>query len=856
MTQSPEVAFARFRQSADAAALATAFDAVAGDLLRVAAFLLPRDEVEDAVHDTFVVAMTRSERYDAEERLLPWLLGILANEARMRRRRRRLQQRPLPLSTSVPVDPVVEAGAREVTECVAQALAALDRDESALLRLHLFEELSCREIGERLQRKAGTVRTQVSRAMSRLRQKLPSGLAGIALFGNVEAGMLAALRARVLATAAGMAAVAPALVPRSATFRAMATALVLVLGTTLAWLSWPAATDGRARRDDVAVNSERQRTDGPGRHEDALAGGGAHDAVRRSVAVPPATWCQRGLVHEQGGKPIPGARIAMRVEEFGAPTLATAITGPDGRYELDLSWWQKRPALDRSRFGLFTAISARGHHSSSHNAEFPPAADPAQPLEMSCDFELSAYVTLHGRVVDPDGRPVPARVTVNQGDHMNGLTEAEPDGTFHVVLCFEDKAVDVSVEAAHWSGCPAEKMVRIERVEDIDVGLLQLLPGNPLAGMVTLTDGTAFAGARVHVGGGTKAPFWHVEPETDARGRFTVVRPGAAPCRLFVLGFGVGRNSPEQEVPGEQSEVRIVVEGTLLALRWLDPAGNELLPQKALLLVFPPEARAVALLAQAGDPEAAAKAISSDSISTAQVVVPTGSHLLFQAGARGGLGVNQLVDVPDGGSRHAATLRFAAVPRAPLEVRIRFRDGGVPEEFHCRVNSAGHGVAVAEEVGREPGVSRWLAPIGPVQVLVAAYPEHLDDVLETFTAMVTEGGSNVCEAVLARRGRFALTLRDAGAPERFDDRDVSASVTVGGTEVGQFGYNDGDMEITSSEPPIGRRAEVLTMLPVGRYEVQVAVAGFEPVSAFVDVAEAKVAEVALLLTRKAQPPGK
>src|SRR5205814_4919356 len=114
---------------------------------------------------------------------------------------------------------------------------------------------------------------------------------------------------------------------------------------------------------------QRQRADGPGRHEDVLAGGGTRDAVRTPVAVPPATWCQRGLVHEQGGKPIPGARIVMRIEEFDAPALASAISGPDGRYELDLSWWQKRPALDRSRFGLFTAITARGHHSPSNIAE-------------------------------------------------------------------------------------------------------------------------------------------------------------------------------------------------------------------------------------------------------------------------------------------------------------------------------------------------------------------------------------------------------------------------------------------------------------------------------------------------------
>ncbi len=78
----------------------------APELLRVAAILLPRDEIEDAVHDTFVVAMTRKQAWDEQRPLLPWLLGVLANEARSRRRRRRQQQRVAPVVDPSPMDPV------------------------------------------------------------------------------------------------------------------------------------------------------------------------------------------------------------------------------------------------------------------------------------------------------------------------------------------------------------------------------------------------------------------------------------------------------------------------------------------------------------------------------------------------------------------------------------------------------------------------------------------------------------------------------------------------------------------------------------------------------------------------------
>src|SRR5262245_1774021 len=152
MSDAADREFARFRRTGDAQGLANAFDATAPELLRVASYLLPHADVEDAVHDAFVVAMSRHERWDAGRPLLPWLLGVLANEARSRRRRRRLQAAAATPAPAPAPDPVAEASSRELAERLEAALRSIDRDDGALLRLHLFDELSCREIGERLGR--------------------------------------------------------------------------------------------------------------------------------------------------------------------------------------------------------------------------------------------------------------------------------------------------------------------------------------------------------------------------------------------------------------------------------------------------------------------------------------------------------------------------------------------------------------------------------------------------------------------------------------------------------------------------------------------------------------------------------
>ena len=113
--------FARWRRGRDPAALGALFDAAAPGLFRLALSLTPdAAAAEDALQETFLLAMEEAERHDPARPVLPWLAGILRLKVLEERRRNARAPRP---ERVVPPDPVE-----------APELAAMDAEERA--RLH------------------------------------------------------------------------------------------------------------------------------------------------------------------------------------------------------------------------------------------------------------------------------------------------------------------------------------------------------------------------------------------------------------------------------------------------------------------------------------------------------------------------------------------------------------------------------------------------------------------------------------------------------------------------------------------------------------------------------------------------
>jgi RNA polymerase sigma factor (sigma-70 family) len=138
-------------------------------------------EAEDAVQEAFVKAHRALGRFRADSPFRPWLLAIVANEARNRRRSAaRRQSLALRLAEDRPAGeaaPSPEAAVLDQERRV-ELLAALERlraEDREVIGCRYLLELSEAETAEVLRCPKGTVKSRLSRALERLRASMTEG---------------------------------------------------------------------------------------------------------------------------------------------------------------------------------------------------------------------------------------------------------------------------------------------------------------------------------------------------------------------------------------------------------------------------------------------------------------------------------------------------------------------------------------------------------------------------------------------------------------------------------------------------------------------------------------------------------
>ena len=197
---SADNAFRRFRRTGNPGDLSAVFDRTAPELLKLGRHLASTEAAaEDLVQATFLTAIEAADSYDEGQPVLPWLVGILANHARVARRR---SQRPVDVARLPPPvtpDPVAAAASEELTSTLKRSIDRLPKSYRQVLQLHLALGLAPSEIARSLARPPGTVRAQISRGLGRLRRALPPGFAAGAASAQVPGRGLEAVRAHVLA---------------------------------------------------------------------------------------------------------------------------------------------------------------------------------------------------------------------------------------------------------------------------------------------------------------------------------------------------------------------------------------------------------------------------------------------------------------------------------------------------------------------------------------------------------------------------------------------------------------------------------------------------------------------------------
>ncbi len=143
------------------------------------AFVITRDAdaAQDAAQEAFVKAYRALGRFRTGAPLRPWLLRIVANEA-INRARSASRHPSVDLSVAEgraadpAASPEAQALAAERREMLVTALNEMKEDDRLVIAYRYFFDLSEVEMADALGIARGTVKSRLSRAMSRLREHL------------------------------------------------------------------------------------------------------------------------------------------------------------------------------------------------------------------------------------------------------------------------------------------------------------------------------------------------------------------------------------------------------------------------------------------------------------------------------------------------------------------------------------------------------------------------------------------------------------------------------------------------------------------------------------------------------------
>ncbi|MCC6785480.1 MAG: sigma-70 family RNA polymerase sigma factor [Planctomycetes bacterium] len=389
--------FERFRRSGDAEALAAVFEATAPGLLRLAVQLCDDPaQAEDALQSTFVTAMEKAAQYDASRPLEPWLAGILQLHCKALRAKARRSPEPTRLPQPHAIDPFDAAAAGEVRRELREAIDALPAEYRSVVVLRLLHGLQPAAIAHALGEAPGTIRVRLHRGLSRLRQRLPRGLAAPALAWpalrvSAERGLDAVGRAvlsRVAApsTCASTAALVTVITMKKLVLASVAALAVCAVITASFLRSGEETPPARGDAPGDGTESHLASTSLP--HEAAALVGARSDPTdaTRLALEPSADPSERGIrvvVSRPDGKP--------------APRIGITVLPHDGRHP-DLH--ALRRFTDREGVALFADLAPGRYGVYVDRAAHEPRPKPSADAESDATGSDQSAIQAAIRLVD------------------------------------------------------------------------------------------------------------------------------------------------------------------------------------------------------------------------------------------------------------------------------------------------------------------------------------------------------------------------------------------------------------------------------------------------------------------------
>jgi RNA polymerase sigma factor (sigma-70 family) len=388
------------------------------------------DDVQDAFQTTFLVLARRARSIRNRKALGGWLF---VTARRIAQRARRTAARRREVERMQEIRHLAERGVgaaccptRDITLAAIhdeiERLPSIFRDP---VLLHYFEGHSVQAIAERLGCARGTVLSRLSRARSRLKQRLEARNLSLPLsFGAGGQNFLVAGRtipqallkstlrcaAQLSLTRAGSQGLLPAsvktLVRRSSRgsmaaskFPAAlyAASAIALLGIGTGWLSTPAGPQD-------PPHSQSNQTATPGR---PLAQ--APKSPDPHSAAPGQLVEIRGRVVDRAGRPVQGARIVLDPkfqsisgEEFGIPT-ERGVSGFDGRFSFSVRRSEIEALRQTGDPHSMPAVAAVASDGGAAWVDLPGAEGPIHEIELKLTAD---DVPIIGRLSDQAGRPL------------------------------------------------------------------------------------------------------------------------------------------------------------------------------------------------------------------------------------------------------------------------------------------------------------------------------------------------------------------------------------------------------------------------------------------------------------------
>lgn len=140
---------------------------------------LPREELEEAVADTFVELWRHAADLDPERPLRPWLGTVAANKAK-NRLRAYVPTSPIPEEVPSQADLQQQAEERETQERLWRAVDTLDEPERTLFLRYYYEGEKLKTVAADLGLNLSTAKTKLRRGRLLLREQL-QGKEGVEL---------------------------------------------------------------------------------------------------------------------------------------------------------------------------------------------------------------------------------------------------------------------------------------------------------------------------------------------------------------------------------------------------------------------------------------------------------------------------------------------------------------------------------------------------------------------------------------------------------------------------------------------------------------------------------------------------